>query len=143
MTTELILPPGLVLPPTIQHMEAPEEGASDKQKNLAVPRPTGWKILCAVPPAKETFDGSSIVKSEAVRYAEEQTTTVLFVVAVGPDAYKDTAKFPGGPWCKEGDFILTRTYAGTRFKLFGREWRLLNDDMVDAVVDDPRGVSRC
>lgn len=140
--SEILLPPGLVLPKPIQHLDAPEEGASNEQKNLAVPRPTGWKILCVVPPSKETFDGSQIVKADTVRHAEEQTTTVLFVVEVGPDAYKDTAKFPTGPWCKKGDFIMTRTYAGTRFRLFGREFRLLNDDMVDAVVEDPRGIAR-
>jgi co-chaperonin GroES (HSP10) len=140
--SEILLPPGLVLPQPIEHIEKPDESATALQKNLAVPKPTGWKILCAVPPAKETFEGSGIVKADTVRAAEEQTTCVLFVVAVGPDAYKDTAKFPTGAWCKEGDFIMTRTYAGTRFRLFGREFRLLNDDMVDAVVEDPRGLSR-
>jgi co-chaperonin GroES (HSP10) len=73
---------------------------------------------------------------------EEHATTVLFVVAVGPEAYKDTAKFPSGPWCKQGDFVLVRTYSGTRFKIYGKEFRLLNDDQIDAVVDDPRGITR-
>jgi co-chaperonin GroES (HSP10) len=61
---------------------------------------------------------------------------------VGADAYADKAKFPTGPWCKEGDFVLVRTYTGTRFKIFGKEFRLINDDQVDAVVQDPRGLSR-
>jgi co-chaperonin GroES (HSP10) len=73
---------------------------------------------------------------------EEHSTTVLFVVKVGPDAYKDEGKFPHGPWCKEGDFVLVRAYSGTRFKIHGREFRLLNDDQVEAVVEDPRGYTR-
>jgi co-chaperonin GroES (HSP10) len=66
----------------------------------------------------------------------------LFVLKVGPDAYKDQTKFPAGAWCKEGDFVLVRTYSGTRFKIFGKEFRLINDDQVDAVVQDPRGLTR-
>jgi co-chaperonin GroES (HSP10) len=73
---------------------------------------------------------------------EEHATTVLFVLRVGPDAYKDPTKFPAGAWCKEGDFVLVRTYSGTRFKIFGKEFRLINDDQVDAVVQDPRGLTR-
>ncbi len=73
---------------------------------------------------------------------EETATTVLFVLKVGVDAYKDTAKFPNGAWCKEGDFVLVRTYSGTRFKIFKKEFRLINDDQVDAVVLDPRGLTR-
>jgi hypothetical protein len=58
------------------------------------------------------------------------------------DPIIDTTKFPNGAWCKEGDFILVRTYSGTRFKIFGKEFRLINDDQVDAVVQDPRGLTR-
>jgi co-chaperonin GroES (HSP10) len=73
---------------------------------------------------------------------EEQTTSILFVLDVGPDAYGDKEKFPGGPWCQKGDFVLVRTYSGTRFKVHGKEFRLLNDDQIDGVVDDPRGYTR-
>lgn len=143
MTIEkLILPPGLMLPPTIQQKDEPDEGATAYEKNLAVPKPTGWRILCAVPKAETTFEGTSIVKADQVVRNEEISTTVLWVVALGPEAYKDTAKFPSGAWCKAGDFVLVRAYAGTRFKVFGREFRLINDDQVDAVVEDPRGISR-
>ena len=72
----------------------------------------------------------------------EHATTVLFVLKVGPDAYADKTKFPSGPWCKEGDFIMVRTYAGTRFKIYGNEFRFINDDQVDGIVDDPRGITR-
>jgi co-chaperonin GroES (HSP10) len=95
-----------------------------------------------VPDVVDTYENSSIVKAEASMRTEEHATTVLFVVKVGPDAYKDAAKFPAGAWCKEGDFVLVRAYSGTRFKIYGKEFRLLNDDQVDAVVQDPRGLSR-
>lgn len=122
--------------------DAPAAEATDEEKARQLPEPRGWKILCAVPDVVETFENSAIVKAGAFMKQEEHATAVLFVVSVGPDAYKDTAKFPGGPWCKAGDFILVRTYSGTRFKIYGKEFRLINDDMVDAVVQDPRGLTR-
>ena len=63
-------------------------------------------------------------------------------MVVGPDAYKDTTRFPGGPSCKEGDFVIVRPNSGTRLKIHGREFRLINDDSVEAVVEDPRGITR-
>jgi co-chaperonin GroES (HSP10) len=56
-------------------------------------------------------------------------------------AYSDKERFPTGPWCKKGDFVLTRTYAGTRMRIHDREFRIINDDTVEAVVEDPRGLS--
>lgn len=138
----LILPPGISLPKTIQPKDEQDAAASPEDKARSLPDPTGWKILCVVPDVSETYDNSSIVKADAFMKAEEHGTTVLFVLKVGPDAYKDTAKFPSGAWCKEGDFVLVRTYSGTRFKIFGKEFRLLNDDQIDAVVQDPRGLTR-
>ena len=140
--SEIILPPGISLPSRIQPVEQPEETESSEQKGTYLPAPTGWKILCVVPDVTDTFENSSIVKADAFMKSEEHATTVLFVLDVGPDAYKDTVKFPSGAWCKKGDFVLVRTYSGTRFKIYGKEFRLLNDDQVDAVVQDPRGLTR-
>lgn len=140
--SEIILPPGIVLPPQITPLDAPPEDATDEQKARQLPEPTGWKLLCVVPNVADTFENSSIVKADSYIKSEEHATTVLFVLKVGPDAYKDTAKFPSGAWCKEGDFVLVRTYSGTRFKIYGKEFRLLNDDQIEAVVEDPRGVTR-
>jgi co-chaperonin GroES (HSP10) len=97
-----------------------------------------------VPPVSEKIDGTELdlVRDTTSMRQEESATTVLFVMKVGPDAYKDQTKFPTGAWCKEGDFVLVRTYSGTRFKIFGKEFRLINDDQVDAVVQDPRGLTR-
>lgn len=138
----IILPPGISLPKPIQPQEEPEQQASDEAKATMLPEPTGWKILCIVPDVAQTFENSSIVKADTYMRQEEHATTVLFVLKVGPDAYKDTNKFPNGAWCKPGDFVLVRTYSGTRFKIYGKEFRLLNDDQVDAVVQDPRGLTR-
>jgi co-chaperonin GroES (HSP10) len=142
--SEIILPPGISLPPTIQPKDAPETDTPPEQKAASLPAPTGWKLLCIVPDVSEKLDGTDLdlVRPTSVLKQEEHATTVLFVLKVGPDAYKDQAKFPNGAWCKEGDFVLVRTYSGTRFKIFGKEFRLINDDQVDAVVQDPRGITR-
>ncbi len=115
------------------------ESQEDKGKQL--PEPVGYHILVALPEAEEKYD-SGIIKADETRRFEEVLATVFFVVKLGPDAYKDTNKFPTGPWCKQGDFILARPNSGTRLKIHGREFRLINDDTVEAVVDDPRGISR-
>lgn len=135
-------PNSFVLPESVHLTEAPAVEATDEEKARQLPDPSGWKILCAVPDVVETFENSAIVKAGQFMKQEEHATTVLFVVKVGPSAYQDTTKFPAGPWCKEGDFVLVRTYSGTRFKIYGKEFRLINDDQVEAVVQDPRGLTR-
>lgn len=112
-----------------------------EQKAKQLPDPSGYRILCALPEIDDKFD-SGLVKAELTRHHEELLTTVLFVIKMGPDCYKDPARFPSGPWCKEGDFILVRPHAGTRVKIHGREFRIINDDSVEGVVEDPRGISR-
>lgn len=115
------------------------EEADKKAKQL--PEPKGYRLLCMVPKVESEYE-SGIIMAEETRRNEEQTTTVLFVAKMGDMAYKDTTRFPTGPWCKEGDFVLVRPYSGTRIKLYGTEWRIINDDTVEAVVEDPRGLSR-
>jgi len=106
-----------------------------------LPDVKGYRILCMVPQADETYE-SGIIKSDAARQIQEHSTVVLWVMQLGGLAYKDKARFPEGPWCKEGDFVITRAYAGTRIKIHGKEFRIINDDTVEAVVDDPRGYER-
>ena len=142
--TGLILPPGIALPKHIQPIDKPAEEADAETKASALPTPTGWKLLCIVPEVSDKLEGTSLdlVRDMATLKQEEHATTVLFVLRMGPDAYKDQAKFPSGAWCKEGDFVLVRTYSGTRFKIFGKEFRMINDDQVECVVQDPRGITR-
>jgi co-chaperonin GroES (HSP10) len=114
---------------------------TDERKAKQLPDPSGYRILCGIPNIEEQYE-SGIIKSDMTLQHEELLTTVLFVVKMGPDCYKDTARFPSGAWCKEGDFILVRPHAGTRLKIHGREFRIINDDSVEGVVEDPRGISR-
>ena len=112
------------------------------QKAKQLPEPRTFHILCVVPEAMEEYAESSLIKASQTMHYEEVLTPVLFVVKLGPDAYKDASRFPSGPSCKEGDFIIVRPNSGTRMKIHGREFRLLNDDSVEAVVEDPRGITR-
>ena len=125
--------------PIIAKEKEPEVPIEERAKQL--PEPSGYRILCGVPEVEDRTEGG-IFKADVTMQYEELTTPVLFVLKVGPDAYKDEKRFPSGPWCKEGDFILTRPMAGSRVKIHGREFRLINDDSVEAVVEDPRGISR-
>jgi co-chaperonin GroES (HSP10) len=118
------------------------DSAEEKAKQL--PDPKRFMLLCVVPEAMEAFANSEvgIVKSSQSMMYEEVLTPVLFVVKLGPDAYADKTRFPSGPSCKEGDFVIVRPNSGTRLKIHGREFRIINDDSVEAVVEDPRGITR-
>jgi co-chaperonin GroES (HSP10) len=115
-----------------------------EQKAKQLPDPAGFMLLTVVPEAMEEYADSEIglVKSSGEIWREEILTPVLFVVKLGPEAYKDATRFPSGPRCKEGDFVIVRPNSGTRLKIHGREFRIINDDSVEAVVEDPRGITR-
>lgn len=115
--------------------------ATAEEKATQLPRPSGWKILCAIPEAEREYD-SGLAKADETLRIEEILTTVLFVVDLGPDCYTDKTRYPSGPWCKKGDFILVRPNAGSRLVIHGREFRMINEDSVEGVVDDPRGIRR-
>lgn len=116
-----------------------EATAEEKAKQL--PKPSGYHILCAIPPTEKEYE-SGIVKADTTVHYEELLTTVLWVIELGPDCYKDATRFPSGPWCKKGDFVLVRPNSGSRLLIHGREFRLINDDSVEGVVQDPRGIKR-
>lgn len=117
---------------------------TSEQKARQLPDPKTYRLLCVVPEAIEEFADSEIglIKAGSTMQYEEVLTPVLFVVKLGPDAYKDATRFPNGPSCKEGDFVIVRPNSGTRLKIHGREFRIINDDSVEAVVEDPRGIAR-
>jgi co-chaperonin GroES (HSP10) len=119
----------------------PTTEVSSEEKAKQLPNPSGYRILIAIPESEEKFE-SGIIKADTTRNVEEIATIIGFVLDMGPDAYADKDKFPSGPWCKKGDFILFRAYSGTRFKIHGKEFRLINDDSVEGIVDDPRGYTR-
>ncbi len=106
-----------------------------------IPVPTGFRVLIAVPSVEEKTSGG-IIRPDNLRTLEKTASIFGAVISLGPDAYKNEERFPSGPWCKEGDWVLFRSYSGTRFKVDDQEFRIINDDTVEAVVDDPRKVQR-
>lgn len=117
------------------------EETVEKATASQLPQPKGYRLLCMVPKIEDEYQGG-LLKADETKRVEEQTTVVLFVARMGDLAYKDEARFPTGAWCKEGDFVLCAPYTGTRVVIHGQEFRLINDDSVQAVVDDPRGYRR-
>lgn len=118
-----------------------EASKLDESTRLKLPKPVGYHVLVTTLEAKEKTEGG-VYMPDKVKDAESTASIIGLVVAVGNEAYSDPAKFPSGPWCKEGDFVIFRSYSGTRFKIGGKEFRLVNDDTIEAVVDDPRGFAR-
>jgi chaperonin GroES len=113
----------------------------DEHLKAKLPEPVGYKLLIAIPEISEKTEGG-VYMPDNLKTAEETASIIGFVLKVGAEAYSDKSRFPNGPWCKEGDFIIFRSYSGTRFKVSGKEFRLINDDTVEGVVEDPRGYSR-
>ncbi len=111
----------------------------DTQTAKQLPEPKGYKLLIALPEPEEMTEGG-ILKAKETLQTEEIGPVCGFVIKVGADAYQDKARFPNGPYCNEGDWVLMRSYSGTRFKVHDKEFRLINDDSVEAVVEDPRGI---
>jgi co-chaperonin GroES (HSP10) len=114
---------------------------TDEEIDAQMPRPVGYKLLIALPKVEEAFS-SGIIKSDKTMYEEHLLTVTGLVLDMGEQAYKDPDRYPTGAWCKVGDYVIFRANTGTRIKVNGVEYRLLNDDSIDAVVSDPKGVSR-
>jgi co-chaperonin GroES (HSP10) len=114
---------------------------NQEEKAKQVPDPVTYHLLCVLPEAQEEYEGGLIKANQTMQY-EELLSPVLFVAKIGPDAFADATRFPSGPSCKVGDFVLVRPNTGTRMKIHGQEMRLINDDSVQAVVQDPRGIKR-
>lgn len=119
--------------------EVEEIPAEDRAAQL--PDPSGYHVLCAIPEMEKEYE-SGIIKADETIRVEEVLTTVLFVVKLGPDCYKDEKRFPSGPWCKPGDFVLVRPNSGSRLIIHGKEFRIVNDDTIEGTVQDPRGIRR-
>jgi co-chaperonin GroES (HSP10) len=115
---------------------------SDDELEVQLPKPVGYRVLVAMPEVEKTFDGTNVLKTDAVMHNEHIMSIIGMVLDMGDQAYNDKERFPSGPWCKTGDYVMFRANTGTRFKVAGVEYRLMNDDSIEAVVADPRGVSR-
>ena len=113
----------------------------ERRAATKMPQPCGYKILVAIPQMEDKSEGGVILPEE-YRQREETASVVGLVVKLGPDAYSDEKRFPSGPFCKDGDFIIMKSYSGSRVDIHGHEFRIINDDTPDAIVEDPRGVKR-
>jgi co-chaperonin GroES (HSP10) len=119
-----------------------QTAVTDEELEQQLPKPVGYRLLIALPKVEETFGDTGLVKAEKTVYEEKLLTVVGLVLDMGDQAYKDPDRYPSGPWCNVGDYVLFRANTGTRFRVNGVEYRLMNDDSIEAVVADPRGVTR-
>ena len=118
------------------------EPQTEEEIEAQLPTPVGYRILVALPQVEEKFDGTNIIKAAKTLQTDHILSTIGLVVDMGDQAYSDGDRFPTGPWCKQGDYVMFRANTGTRFKIGGVEYRLMNDDSLEAVVADPRGITR-
>jgi co-chaperonin GroES (HSP10) len=121
---------------------APEEMLSQEDIEAQLPKPVGYRVLVALPQVEETFGDTGLLKSSNTISQEHIMSIIGLVLDMGDQAYSDEDRFPTGPWCKPGDYVMFRMNTGTRFKVGGVEYRLMNDDSIEAIVADPRGVTR-
>ena len=128
--------PKLIVPQHIWDGKAVEKQKKEMEK---VPNPTGYRITL-FPLKLDSKTKSGIHLTDETVQESQLTTNICKVLKVGPDAYKDKEKFPTGPWCKEDDWVLITRYAGSRIRIDGGELRIINDDEILAVIDDPRDV---
>ncbi len=120
----------------LKKSEEKKEITNVKEK---LPQPTGWRILVLPFKMKEKTKGGIIITDDVVERAQVASTCGL-VLALGPDCYRDKERYPKGPWCKKGSWIIFARYAGSRIKIDGGEVRLLNDDEVLATVENPEDI---
>tara|TARA_R110002020_G_scaffold231420_1_gene442568 strand:+ start:898 stop:1302 length:405 start_codon:yes stop_codon:yes gene_type:complete len=125
----------------IPEPESVEAPLIQEEVKSQLPQPKGWRILVAMPTTKEKTKGG-IVKAASTVRDEELSNICGYVLKLGDECYKDEQRFPSGAWCEKGDWVMFRSYSGTRIKMYGQEFRLINDDTVEAVVPDPTGVVR-
>ena len=106
-----------------------------------MPVPVGYHLLIAMPKVAETFGDSELVKAGTTMHHESILSMVGLVLDMGQQAYSDKDRFPTGPWCKAGDYVMFRANSGTRFRVGGQELRIMNDDSIEAIVSDPNAIS--
>ena len=114
----------------------------EQELEAQLPRPVGYRILIAMPEIEETFADTKVLKTTTIIHQEHIMSIIGLVLDMGDQAYSDVERFGNTPWCKVGDYVMFRANTGTRFKVGGVEYRFMNDDSIEAVVSDPRGVSR-
>ena len=115
---------------------------TDKEIDAQLPKPVGYRVLVALPQQKDTYEGSNILKTDTAKRLDHIMSIMGLVMDMGDQAYADKERFPTGAWCKQGDYVMFRANTGTRFTVNGLEYRLMNDDSIEAVIADPTGIKR-
>tara|TARA_Y100000592_G_scaffold79666_1_gene125679 strand:- start:1048 stop:1437 length:390 start_codon:yes stop_codon:yes gene_type:complete len=115
---------------------------TDKEIDAQLPKPVGYRVLVALPQQKDTYEGSNILKTDTAKRHDHIMSIMGLVMDMGEQAYADKDRFPTGAWCKQGDYVMFRANTGTRFTVNGLEYRLMNDDSIEAVIADPTGIQR-
>ena len=115
---------------------------TDKEIDAQLPKPVGYRVLVALPQQKDTYEGSNILKTDTAKRLDHIMSIMGLVMDMGDQAYADKERFLTGAWCKQGDYVMFRANTGTRFTVNGLEYRLMNDDSIEAVIDDPAGIQR-
>jgi co-chaperonin GroES (HSP10) len=114
---------------------------NDAEQEALIPKPVGYHVLVAMPQVTDTFGASGLLKTTQTVHHESILSMIGLVLDMGAQAYTDKDRFTTGPWCKAGDYVMFRANSGTRFKVGGQEYRILNDDSIEAVVEDPNAIS--
>jgi co-chaperonin GroES (HSP10) len=119
-----------------------EINVADEELELQLPKPVGYRVLVALPEVDDKFEGTQLLKTDKEKHFENIMSIIGAVIDMGDQAYSDKERFPTGAWCKPGDYVMFRANTGTRFKISGNEYRLMNDDSIEAVIADPSGIQR-
>ena len=128
--------PKLIVPKHVWDTKTPEKQKKELEK---VPTPTGFRMVLYPLKLESKTSGGLHLTDETVEQSQI-ATNVCKVLKMGPSCYKDKERFPQGPWCKEGNWVLITRYAGSRIKIDGGVLRIVNDDEILAVIDDPRDI---
>ena len=123
----------------VKQLEKEKKKKEEIPEASKLPVPTGWRILVLPHRGKGKTKGGVILSDKTVEETQIATNVGL-VLAIGPDAYNDKERFPNGPWCKEKDWVIFARYAGSRLNIEGGELRILNDDEILGITDDPESI---
>ncbi len=115
---------------------------TEEEVEAQLPTPVGYRVLVALPQVEETYGDTGLIKSTTTKNQEHIMSIIGLVLDMGDQAYSDKDRFPTGAWCKAGDYVMFRMNTGTRFRVGGVEYRLINDDSIEAIVADPHGITR-
>jgi co-chaperonin GroES (HSP10) len=134
--------PQIELPDHLKPQPLPQTPQiSEAEMEAQLPKPVGYRLLVALPEIEDNYEGTTLVKTDSAKNKEFLLSIMGVVLDMGEGAYKDKDRFPEGAWCKPGDYVMFRMNTGTRFKVNGKEFRLMNDDSIEAVIADPRGIT--